>query len=65
MKQMLFLALVLLAGAVGLGLTGLTISQNDPMLHHSCLPAGLFYTGACIALAGALVCLLVSVNKGE
>ncbi|AOJ10040.1 hypothetical protein [Burkholderia mayonis] len=64
MNQTLFLALVLLAGAVGLGLTGLTISQNESHA-ASFLPAGLFYTGACIALAGALVCLLVSVNKGE
>lgn len=63
MKQTLLLALLLMASAVGLGLTGLVISQSESHV-ASILPAGLFYTGACIAFAGALVCLVVSMNRG-
>ncbi|HDR9833398.1 MULTISPECIES: hypothetical protein [Burkholderia cepacia complex] len=64
MKPSLFLALSLLACAVGLGLTGLMISQGDSRL-ASILPARLFYGGACIAFLGALVSFFASTNKGN
>ena len=64
MKPSHFLALLLVACAVGLGLTGVIISQGDSPA-TSILSAGLFYTGACIAFAAALATIFVSVNKGD
>jgi len=64
MKSSLFLALLLLACAVGLGVTGVMISQSDSHL-ASILPARLFYTGACIAFLGALASVLASVFRGD
>ncbi|MCA8022730.1 hypothetical protein [Burkholderia metallica] len=64
MKSSLFLALLLLAGAVGLGVTGRIVSQGDSHV-ASILPATAFYTGACIAFVGALASLLASVSKSD
>lgn len=60
MKSSLFLALLLVAGAVGLGVTGLMVSQGDSHV-ASILPAAVFYTGACIAFVGALASLIAAV----
>ncbi len=62
MKQLHLVALLLLAGAVGLGITGLAISRGEFQL-ASRLPASLFYTWACIALAGALMCFFLEANR--
>ncbi len=62
MKQLHLVALLLLAGAVGLGITGLAISRGESQLASS-LPASLFYTWACIAFAGALMCFLIEANR--
>ena len=71
MKSSLLLTLLLLACAVGLALTGVMISQSESHV-ASILPAGLFYTGACIAFLGALASGLgalanvsVSIFKGD
>ncbi|MDN7591811.1 MULTISPECIES: hypothetical protein [Burkholderia cepacia complex] len=71
MKSSLVLTLTLLAVAGGLALTGVMISQSESHV-ASILPAGLFYTCACIAFLaalasglGALANVLVAIFKGD
>ncbi len=64
MKPLHLLAFLLIACASGLGITGLTISRGESQL-VSILPAGLFYTLACISFAGAVACLFAGSNKGD
>lgn len=52
---------MLLACAVGLGLTGLMFSQRAA----SFLPTSVCYLGACLAFVGALTCVFASGNKGD
>lgn len=65
MKPSLPVALLLLASALGLGLIGLMISNDDSHVSSILLPPGVFYTGAVIAFAGALACAFAWVNKGD
>lgn len=62
MNFSLFLALLLLAGSLGLGVTGRILGEGDSHV-ASVLPAAIFYTGACIAFVGALASLLTAVSK--